>query len=344
MSEIRAGVIGLGFIGATHVRAYQGAQKKGLPVRLAAAADRNEHRLIGNASASGNIGSDQPNKLFEPSDVKTFLDAHELIDSDDVDLISICTHTDTHVDLARRALESGKHVLVEKPVAPSAASIEPLAQAAREARSRGLLCMPAMCMRFWPAWTKLKELTDAGAFGPLRSVTFQRLGSTPNWSDAFYKDPSRSGGALLDLHIHDTDFILHLLGLPAAVFSTGDEDHITTSYLYDHTPHVVAEGCWDRHPGAPFVMRFSACFESATLTFELGSKSEFMLFDTIGEHALDVAPGTGWDGQVEALVHAITHRDSAPPVTINDAILGMRIIEAERRSLSTGQPERIKDE
>jgi predicted dehydrogenase len=117
--------------------------------------------------------------------------------------VSICTPTDSHIELAMTALAAGRHVLVEKPVALRSAEVARLAQAAAPA---GRVCMPAMCMRFWPGWEWLKERIEAGEFGRVRSATFQRVGAPPDWS-AFYGDYARSGGPLHDLHIHDADFI-----------------------------------------------------------------------------------------------------------------------------------------
>src|SRR5207249_1135453 len=104
-----------------------------------------------------------------------------------IDLISICTRTDTHVDLAIRALRAGKHVLVEKPVALHAGDITRVQQAQLEF---GRLCMPAMCLRFWPAWKWLKDRIDDQQFGQCFSVTLTRLASQPSWS-AFYSDGAK---------------------------------------------------------------------------------------------------------------------------------------------------------
>lgn len=343
MNEIRVGVLGLGFIGQTHVRSYHDAQAAGLPVRLAAVADQNPGLLSGSVKQQGNIETTQEDFLFDPAHVRTTTEADELIASDDIDLISICTHTDTHVELATRVLNAGKHVLVEKPIARSSDEIARLAQAAEEAARRGVLCMPAMCMRFWPAWAWLRGRIQSNEFGSARSATFQRLGSTPGWSDGFYKDKARSGGALLDLHIHDTDFVTFCFGKPNVVVSTGDEDHVSTQYSYSGSPvHVTAEGCWDRHPSAPFVMRFSVCFERATVEFQLGAENELLVHDDSGSHPIPMSTATGWDMQIRAMVQAIHDRLLAPPVTMTDALGVMKILEAERKSLLSGRPQHLE--
>lgn len=339
MSEVRVGVIGLGFIGQTHVRAYEFAKQSGLPVRLVAVCDRDKARLTGEANASGNIGSGDGNQLFDPAEVETYTDPMQLIESDSCDLVSICTHTATHVDFAIAAIYAGKHVLVEKPVAQSAGEVERLLGVVESNAAAGVLCMPAMCMRFWPAWSWLKDAIDSERFSPVRSVSFARLGTTPGWSDAFYKDQSNSGGALLDLHIHDTDFVHHCFGAPTSVFSTGDADHLTTSYTFQDIPiHVTAEGCWDRAPAAPYEMRFTVCFRSATVVFDLNGEHQLVVHTDTGTEPIEVSKANGWDRQACALVKAILAGESKPPVTVRDAYEVMKTIEAERRSLVVGQP------
>ncbi|GAB5495435.1 MAG: hypothetical protein Phyf2KO_05150 [Phycisphaerales bacterium] len=342
MNEIRVGVIGLGFIGQTHIQAYISARDAGFPVAIKGVVDRNTELLQGSLATQGNIDTAHGNSSFDPTSTLTSTDPAILFESEEIDLISICTHTDTHVKLATQALESGKHVLIEKPIASTSVEVQELARVAANAAERGVLCMPAMCMRFWPAWEWLRNAITSGNYGKIRSAAFQRLGTTPDWSDGFYRDKSRSGGALLDLHIHDTDFVFSCFGAPTAVSSTGDEDHISTHYIYDNSAiHITAEGCWDRHPSAPFVMRFTACFENATAEFALGADPELILHDDTGSSPVRCPPTTGWDMQIRAMLTAIQEGSKAPPVSIEDAARVMRIIESEKRSLASGRPEQI---
>src|SRR5439155_17320358 len=169
-------------------------------------------------------------------------------------------------DIAEKALLAGKHVIVEKPVAVEASDIHRLAQVARKT---GKICMPAMCMRYWPHWAWLKARLTDGSLGKCNALWFTRMGASPNWSSSFFLDGKKSGGALVDLHIHDVDFIYWLLGMPAEVSSagcigtSGAVDQVSTIYRYrgQNAPrHVVAEGGWCA-PGFGFRMRYVAHFE-----------------------------------------------------------------------------------
>src|SRR2546421_4172862 len=159
---IRVGVIGLGFMGATHIAAFNAAREAGYPCEIVAVCDRKESRRRGELwDVGGNAVSDvsQRKAAFDPLQVRGYESADELINDPRVDLVSICTTTDTHVELAGKALRAGKHVLVEKPVSLHAGEIRKVEKIAKES---GKLCMPAMCMRFWPAWRWVEDGVGGG--------------------------------------------------------------------------------------------------------------------------------------------------------------------------------------
>ena len=79
--------------------------------------------------------------------------------------------------------------------------------------------MVAQVLRFWPEFAAIKDLLESGEYGSLRGAHFKRVISRPDWSgDDWFADPSKTGGAIVDLHIHDTDFVHYLFGKPSAVW------------------------------------------------------------------------------------------------------------------------------
>lgn len=340
-ARIGVGVIGLGFMGRTHLRAYQAAQRDGLPCEVVAACDLETAKLADAAvPAQGNLSVDSRNESRSLQQVRCGSEPDELINDQRVHLVSVCTYTPTHVELAIKALQAGKHVLVEKPVALTSNEVRRLADATRRADT---LCMPAMCMRFWPEWSWLHDRVRADDFGPLRSATFQRLGSMPNWAVDFYGDVGRSGGAIIDLHIHDVDFIYWCLGRPHSVRSAGDWNHVTT--LYDFGPggpHVVAEAALDLHPSAGFRMRFLANFEQATLDFDINRSPRLLLHRGEGSQAIELGELTGYDGEIRHIVGAIHDGRRELRATLDDAVAVAEILEAEQESLAAGAPDDSK--
>jgi len=337
---VRVGVIGLGFMGATHVAAYQAAARDGLACTLAAVCDKNPDRRKGLlADVGGNLGGGADSTLaFDPGQVRGYASAAELLADDGVDLVSICTQTDTHAELAIAALRAGKHVLVEKPVALTPEQIRQVLRAAVEC-SR--LCMPAMCMRFWPAWAWLKDRITRHTYGRCTGLTLTRTGSAPTWSPEFYQDPARSGGALVDLHIHDADFVRFCFGDPDAVTSAGHlhggaVSHVTTLYHYPSggaaPAHVVAEGGW-LAAGTPFQMRYLAAFEHATADFCLGRADELRLHHREGTEAIETSTLSGYDHEIRHLVRAVAAGSGELDATLEDAVAVAELLDAEQRSV-----------
>jgi predicted dehydrogenase len=336
MRELRVGIIGLGFMGKTHLGAY--AVTLGCVVGGVAdpAIDAALRASAGNLQ-TGAAGVDW-------SSLRRYSTPDEMLDDPTIDAVSICTPTDTHVELALAAVRAGKHVLVEKPVALRAEDVRRVAEAARAADR---VCMPAMVMRFWPGWAWLAERVRDGAFGTLESLTMQRLGAGPTWNAEFYRNPARSGGALADLHIHDADFACWLFGRPASVVSVGTLDRLTTTYRFASagggmTPkRVVAEGGW-HHPGFAFVMRYVAAFERASVVFDLAGGEKPVTVYAEGRAEQPTLPTmSGYEAEVRHFVEAARVKNSggAPTLraTLEDAALVAEVLEAERRSLEMGR-------
>ncbi len=332
LRSVGIGIIGLGFMGRTHLAAFKAADAAGLSNRLVAVADADVERRLGRAGEGGNFDTGAKRELlFDPRSVRASADPRAVIEDPEVELVSICTPTTTHVELAIAALAAGKHVLVEKPVGLVSADVQRLAEAASHSNR---LCMPAMCMRFWPGWDWLREHIRRGTFGPVKSAVFSRLGTRPAWNPNFYSDPRQSGGALFDLHIHDADFVRWCFGEPDSVSSSGTLDHVTTLYRYAKGPaHVVAEGGWDHTQGFPFRMRYVVVFEGATAEYDLARQPRLTLSQAGKSEAVDLQQHTGYDGEVRHLLAMIARGDRNLVATLDDAVALTRMLERERASL-----------
>lgn len=345
---IRVGVIGLGLMGATHVAAYQRAAD--LPESrcvLTAVCDQDAARCSGRLSATpGHIPGEHEPRAFDCNVVKACASAEELLANPNVDLVSICTPTPSHVALAEMALRAGKHVLLEKPVA---ITIEPIERLAALVRETGKLCMPAMCMRYWPAWSWLKEQKDAGTYGALLGLSLTRMGGAPTWSPSFFLDGSKSGGALVDLHLHDVDFLYHLFGAPAEVTSAGFPgpssriDRVNTLYRYPDHPALklaTAESSWEAATFA-FRMRYVATFERATADFDISRPDQLILCKDNLATPVEVSPLTGYDFEVRAALRAVRTGDFARLPTVAEAANVTRVLLAEEQSAVTGKTIRV---
>lgn len=338
--SVRVGVIGLGFMGRTHVRCYAQARAQGHACELVAVADHTEDHLSGRDARVGNIDTGGSDRLFDPALVRVSTSPSELLRSSDIDLVSICTPTPTHVELALEALRHGKHVLVEKPVALTSGDVRRLMEAAERA---GRLCVPAMCMRFWPEWSWLCDRVASGSdeLGPVRSASFERLGCRPTWA-SFYADPQRCGGALFDLHVHDVDFVLHCFGRPRSTLSVGNMDHVSTVFRFDRggPDHVVAHGGWDQHGSFPFRMRYVVNFEHATADFDIARRDRLLLHRDGTSRPVPVEDTSGYAVEIRRMVQAVSLRlagsaDGIPPASLADALEVTRLLELAREQIGS---------
>ncbi|MFT3788157.1 MAG: Gfo/Idh/MocA family oxidoreductase [Tepidisphaeraceae bacterium] len=344
---LNIGIIGLGFMGATHLSAWQNAQRAGMTCKVVAVSDARPERRAGDLSeVAGNLARSDTDRLaFDPSETVGYADPLDLLRDERVNAVGICTPTDTHVELALAALKYGKHVLVEKPVSLTIDGAQQLLRAERE--SKGQVIMPAHCMRFWPAWSWLKARIDAGSFGAVKSATFTRLASRPTWSN-FYSQTDRNGGALYDLHVHDADFVRWCFGDPSHVYSLGHVGpdggvhHIATHYRHGSdspAKHVLAEGGWDHQNGFDFRMRYVVNFEEATADFDIGRERQLLLCRNGQAEVVTLDPERGYDHEIRYFAQCCQQGRRPSIVNLDDALAVCRLLEAERRSMGSGQVE-----
>lgn len=333
----KVGIIGMGMMGSTHLDVYSKLDG----VKVVAVADLIKERREGLTKAAGNIeGQSQGGVDF--SAFRKYEEGMDLIADPEIDLVDICLPTPLHTEYVKAALAAGKHVLSEKPFATNTREGNELAEAARS--SKGML-MCAMCMRFWPGWDWLKDRVDDQSFGKVLGAQFRRTSSHPG--GPFYSDGDACGGAILDLHIHDTDFIQYCFGLPKAVYSRGYAketthiDHVITHYIYDDIPLVVAEGSWCFQLGAPFQMQYSVNFENATAVFDLAAESVLTLIQDGETTSVDLEEGMGYDHEIAYFLDCIAKGENPTIVDPESAVTSVRIVEAEVESIRTGLPVQI---
>lgn len=336
---MKVAIIGLGFMGSMHAQIY--TELSG--VDLVAVADLNVEGTHAKVAEMG-------------LNAEVFPDLQTLLSSIDVDVIDICVPTDKHTELAIIAAEAGKHLFIEKPLSLSLPDCEAIQSAITKA---DVYAQVGQCIRFWPEYVALKEFIDSGKGGALKSLSLQRRASRPTYSqEDWLNDESRSGGAACDLHVHDTDFIIHLLGLPTSVSAQTTRgrsglDHIFTHYQYDNLA-VHAEGGWDYPEHYGFCMAFEAVFENASIAFNSSSGAPLTLTrnDQKPTEMTVVQPGPkesttgegnisslgGYFNELEYFTNCIKANKAPEIATIAQATDSIRVLLAELESSKTGTP------
>ncbi len=219
----------------------------------------------------------QHEKIAARYGARTSQSIDEMLKDSELDVIDICLPTDLHADTTVKALEAGKHVVCEKPMALSVADADRMIAASTQT---GKTLMIAHCIRFWPEYEVLEKIVKDGSLGQILSLNLTRYGAFPSWStDNWLADEKRSGGGALDMHIHDTDYALYLLGQPSSQTSHGSVDPRGVSHMFTTATFgkVVAqiEGGWNLPSNAPFKMAFRAVFERGLVNMDAGPLTIF---------------------------------------------------------------------
>ena len=332
---VNVAVVGLGFMGITHLRAYLANPL----ARVVAVCDAVRVPVNGVlAGVSGNIR--KSDDIHLGAHVKVYRTTDELFADPDVELVDLCTPTPLHAPQAIAALNAGKHVICEKPLARTSAEAREILEAAAE--SPGIL-MPAFCMRFWPGWRWLKQVVDEQTYGKVLAARFRRDSAMPAWSQqGTYSGGQDLGGALFDLHIHDSDFVNYLFGRPSGVFSTGvlsasgAINHVVTQYHYPGGPSVHAEGSWLLTQG--FNMSYTLLCEQATIDFDLtrGADSLKLLESGKDPHVVDLGEGDGYSEEIAYILECVAKRQAPGVVSAVDGVTALEICEAEEQSIRSG--------
>jgi predicted dehydrogenase len=296
---MRIAVLGLGFMGSTHLKALQS-----LPdVEIGALFSSDEGKLAGDLTAiQGNLGG--PGGQFDFGRVQKYREIEPLLADPSIDAVDICLPTDLHAAVAIEALRAGKHVLVEKPMALDAASAQRMVE---EARRNQRVLMTAHVLRFLPMYRVLRDRLASGELGSARWALFRRRCAAPAWS-RWLGDANRSGGGVFDLLIHDVDICLQLFGLPQTVSATGYEaldagiDLIMAELHYPGQGTAFISGGWHHPKTYPFSMEYTVVADGGTFEYNSASGPPTLYLANGDREVLESEESNGYAAELQYFV------------------------------------------
>lgn len=252
---VKVAVVGAGFIGEVHANSMQ---------RL----DNAEISAV--VSSREKEGGDFADKYG----ARHFTSLENLLAEGNADCVDICTPTFVHPEMVLRCAEAGKHILCEKPLALSLREVDKMIKAVR---ANNVKAMAGHTLRFWPEYRKAKEIVDSGELGKPLHAFCERLAATPDWhKDSWGFKENKSGGASVDLHIHDLDYLIWLFGQPKLVSAAGvykpelgGVSHIGTNIVFQNGVVGFAEGGWTFKGAFPFTMALRILCEKGTIDWIL---------------------------------------------------------------------------
>ena len=328
-------IIGFGGLGKVHYENVAAVTKQVDDIQLVALCDIDENAFY--KQTETNISSSAAKYDF--SRCNLYNDAKDLFDNEELDFVITAVPTPMHEPIAVMAMERGVHVFSEKPMARTAEQAERMIEAAKK---NNVKLMIGQCVRYGAAPTVLKEMISSEKYGKVIKADFSRKSATPIWSwQSWYLDETQSGGAALDMHIHDVDLVNYLFGMPKAVSSVATNaktkhDSIHTQYHYCDDKVVTALGDWGFPQGYPFTSAFTVKFEKATVTFM--NREGMKLYPEDGEPSQVELPQV--NGYVNEVVDFLKCIDADCASEINppeESLRSLRIALAEKESADSGE-------
>jgi UDP-N-acetylglucosamine 3-dehydrogenase len=244
-------LIGAGYMGKTHIEAYQKVSE----IQITAVADNNRQRA---------------EELASVHNAKAYGDYREMIETEKPDFVDVCLPSRMHLDGVVTALEAGCHVIVEKPFAVELEDIDSMIATTKRTGKR---LMVAHVCRFMPQYVYTRHIIEERSLGTPLFYNCWRNSETPNWSwDSWILNKSLSGGTIMDLSIHDIDIANWFFGIPKEyrAFETfhpkkEGSSHVLSVLDYSNGARASIEAGHLMPQGYPFMMGYRLLFERGTI-------------------------------------------------------------------------------
>jgi predicted dehydrogenase len=321
--SINIGIIGCGEMGQIHARCI----KEIGTATVQALCDTNEV---------------QARKLLEfwPN-AYVYSTPDQLLHDDSIDAVYVCTHNDSHAQLAIAAAGAGKHVMMEKPVAMSLRECDELLNAVERS---GIFLMTAFKLRFYPSVQRVREFIPS----PLLCIAQM---TDERWPDAFWaNDPVRGGGNVLSQGCHAADLLCHLLGSePVKVFAAGGNYHhqglditdalaMTVTFSNGATGSLVVGDIGL----TPFVSKLSFQVMDGSRTAHLHDRlKQVSLWDGEQEQRFSDFEELGFLEENREFIKAI-ERNAQPSASLRDGIRATVLLLRAIESMKSGQPQPVQ--
>src|SRR5215211_2098933 len=328
---VRIAVLGAGFMGSTHAKAYAAMPEVEVTAIFAPSADRGE-------PLAREIGSRWTDDL------------QAVLADPGIEAVDICLPTPQHREVAEAALAAGKHVQLEKPIALSLEDAQALVRA-NETTDR--VFMIAHVLRFWPEYVEIARRVGTGELGRPRSGFASRRQPFPAWS-ALFSRSDLTGGAVIDMMIHDYDALNWIFGAPQAVTArgilnprSGGFDQVQVLVDYSGGASALVDGGMMMPESYPFSSRLEVLCEEGAMeyAFRAGGRSvemgggvnELTLYQNEGDSLLlSPAQVDPYAAECAYFVDVIRRGNTADRATPADALQALAVALAARESLQRG--------
>jgi len=312
-------------------------------VGLASSAHADVYAALENAELAAvvDIRPEKRQEAAEKYGAATYESLEPVLEDASIQVVDCCLPTFLHRDCVVACLEAGKDVLCEKPITLDPSDADDILDAVKRT---GRKFMTAQVIRFWPEYVVTKQVIDSGALGAPLAALAHRYVPAPDWSwDDWLLDAERSGGAVIDNHIHDLDYLNWVFGKPTKVYARGLQsergavDHVFTTLGYENGRMAFAESGFFTPAGTGLVMSLKVICEEGCI--HLSNITEPTLTvqrpNADPEHP-SLPEDDGYVAEIKYFLDCV-ERDVMPEtVTPEDAKLALQVADAARLSALGG--------
>ena len=316
--DVTAAVVGTGFMGQQHIEAL----KKLVSKIVVCSSDS-----VKGMETANNLGA------------KFYSDYNEMLEKERIDVVHVCVPTPLHCKMTVAALEKGINVLCEKPFATC---LEEAKQMIDASEKSGAKLMIGQCVRFAQTHEYLKRCIQDERFGKVTYLQSYRHGPIPDWSVGnWLQNPSITGGAVRDLHIHDTDFIRSVFGIPCSVYSKGNPLITNTTFEYGNGVVITATCCWRNSAKYVFTSGYHAAFEHASVICRDGDVTVYTDSEEFNPLDIEKFPeyfqNDGVTNEIEYFYHCLATGEDNTLCLAQDCFDSFKITHAQVESMENGK-------
>ncbi len=325
--HLRVGLIGAGGITHTHVPAWQ--------------------ELGATIAVFSLAGADA---LAEQYGLRAVDTLAELLS--DVDIVDICAPTPHHREYIEAALQAGKDVICEKPLALTREDCDAIAALAKRL---GRQVYPAHVVRFFPEYARAKQAVADGVIGQVAVSRFTRIGEYPSWSE-WFGDESLSGGIVMDQMIHDLDIARWISGEVTKVYAvrsisgsepgsepTSGGKQVSAQVVLTHHSGAISyvSGVWGA-AGTAFTTSYSLAGTGGVLNHDAGTGGSFRLNAGTASPLSSMRPDTSFVEspyltELREFARAFSTGE-VPRVSLEDGARAVELAAAANLSIASGEP------
>ncbi len=314
-------LVGAGFMGREHLQCVQ---------------ESTHVRYVGVVDKNPQVGK----PLADEHQLPYYEDLNQALKALSPDAVDICTPTPFHLPLIRICGEHQVHVLCEKPVAHTREDADAIVKVVQES---GIGMMVAQVIRFWPEYAFVRELAKTKLYGDILAIDCKRISPPPAWN-SWMLNPAISGGAVIDMQVHDMDFVCQLLGRPSAIDSRGRlcQDGVNSVYtrlIYPVNIPVDLETSMLMPKSFPFRMYFKIDFQQATaeMDFWRPKGQRLKIFPDEGEaYFPSLDPRSAYQAEIEYFAGQILKEQPFEASPLDEAIYAVKLCLLSEESCRKG--------